>query len=100
MSKHTPGPWSVHLGIIRCPLGLAIADVETNPKHQHSAAREANATLIHAAPDMLSALEAAQKWVKLQGELPGCGPASESMLRIINSAISKAKGQQHEHLLS
>jgi hypothetical protein len=84
--SHTPGPWSVHLGIIRCPLGLAVADVETNPKHQHSAAREANAVLIAAAPDLLFALE------NLLAVKYGEGGTVFDSDEIARAAIAKAKG--------
>ena len=55
--KHSPGPWHVHMGhLIKCEVGLVIADVEKNPSHILKEARIANARLIAAAPDMLALL--------------------------------------------
>lgn len=41
---------------------------------------------------LLAALRVTAKWVALQGEVPGCGPAAESMGCIIAAAIAKAGG--------
>ena len=55
--KHSPGPWHVHMGhLIKCEVGLVIADVEKKPSHILKEARIANAHLIAASPDMLALL--------------------------------------------
>jgi hypothetical protein len=63
--KHSPGPWHVHLGhLIKCEVGLVIADVEKNPSHIFKEARIANAHLIAAAPKMLAALEKVSEFIR------------------------------------
>ena len=89
--KHTPGPWHVHMGqLIKCEVGLVIADVERNPSHISKAARVANAHLIAAAPELL---EAARMMADLVDDLlvqAGANYADE--LAAARAAIAKAEG--------
>jgi hypothetical protein len=98
--KHTPGPWRVgswydgRLPIVVADLAdrSIIAEL-TGAKRAH----EANAHLIAAAPDLLEALEGAQK--ALRKALPFLPADSESIfcgewLDEINAAIAKAKGER------
>ena len=63
--KHTPGPWHVYMGhLIKCDVGLVIADVEKYPSHIHKEARIANAHLMAASPKMLAALEKAAEFIR------------------------------------
>ena len=101
MSNHTPGPWVLNGYQIERTTGIArtiglvrsqrVLGTDSAAKTEQEAL--ANARLIVAAPDMLETLRATAKWVALQGEVPGCGPAAESMGRIIAAAIAKAEGR-------
>ena len=63
--KHSPGPWHVHMGhLIKCEVGLVIADVEKYPSHILKDARIANAHLIAASPKMLAALEKVSEFIR------------------------------------
>lgn len=87
--KHTPGPWTTDTnGLITAgPRRLHIAQTAvTGMGH----AAEANAFLLAAAPDLLDALIAADKWVAMYHDLPGHDAASQCMSRVIRAAISKA----------
>ena len=89
--KHSPGPWHVHMGhLIKCDVGLVIADVEKNPSHIIKTARIANAHLIAAAPELL---EAARMMADLVDDLlvqAGANYADE--LAAARAAIAKAEG--------
>ena len=37
--------------------------------------------------DLLAALRSAEAWVNQQGDMPGCRPAADSMLRVIRDAL-------------
>jgi len=84
--KYTPGPWVADGPFV----GTASETRELNHDilsacHDNFNQALANAKLIAAAPDMLEALEKAEKWLK--------GWASaEHELEIIQAAIAKAKG--------
>jgi hypothetical protein len=54
---------------------------------------EATANMIAAAPDMLDALEKADKWVAMYLDQPGHDAAARSMLAVIRAATAKAKGE-------
>lgn len=78
--KHTPGPWTVHSeGHIRQldPLGINII-----PRN------EADKNLIAAAPELLTALEAAQEALCEAG-----GREAVEALELIDAAIAKARGE-------
>jgi len=99
MSKHTPGPWkvashktkhgenfSIHArkdGWCNILHGDRFLDQEKCPSVDEA---RANARLIAAAPDLLAACLAAKEW------LDGWASA-EPQLRVIGSAIAKAKGE-------
>ncbi|MDH7548241.1 hypothetical protein [Stenotrophomonas geniculata] len=85
-TKHTPGPWSVEDDTpfslwVSCPDGK-------NPLHMNRLNRDrlANATLIAAAPDLLSALQTAELALRERG-LRACGEYKQ-----IEAAIAKATG--------
>ena len=96
MTKHTPGPWkcSQHLGHFSWSVhmdagdrgrGSTIVDGVGGIDREQ---RLANARLIAAAPDLLEALEAALR--KIEWILP----VEWDVMRQINAAIAKAKGEQ------
>jgi len=82
MSKHTPGPWKVHLvdgALIVDDAGWEVA--EASGDYDTDADRmEANARLIAAAPDLLAALKHARSQMQHPDEL-------------IDAAIDKAEGR-------
>ena len=103
--KHSPGPWHVHMGhLIKCELGLVIADVERNPSHIIKAARVANAHLIAAAPKMLGALEKVAEFIRDQYEcheaqaLEGgyLSEEAEPIWAIISEAIAEARAGESD----
>ena len=49
-----------------------------------------NARLIAAAPELVEALLAADKWVAMYHNLPGHDAASQCMTRVIRAALEKA----------
>jgi len=84
-TKHTPGPWEVQIGID--PTGFACYFIGRISRPFISRAEEeANARLIAAAPDLLSALEQANEMLKYIG---GCQDTVDKA----SKAISKAKGE-------
>jgi len=104
MSKHTPGPWTVHHfldndGMANCPQDCGIYEIEeaneTIVGHQrdgnHGEAiieAEANAKLIAAAPDLLAACK------RLLEEVSDPRIWGRYVDRA-RAAIAKAKGEQH-----
>ncbi len=106
-TKHTPGPWTYHLGRgsnprlhIQTMGGYQIASTpEINPHRmaaEENAGREANAALIAAAPELLAALQGAEK--AIVKALPFCPPDDEAhfvgeWLEEIRAAIQKAQGE-------
>jgi hypothetical protein len=79
---HTPGPWTVSE-----PTGAYIQSAAGGIAALTYGAREADARLIAAAPDMLAALYKAQ--VSLCGAF---NPRDRQALAAINDAIAKATG--------
>lgn len=93
MSEYTKGPWSIDQDDrpgyawnrhIYGPDGLAICFMAHSGEKFKSAKDEANATLVAAAPDLLSAAEEAL--LLLQKGKPGWGVAKD----LLNAAIKKA----------
>ena len=89
-ARHTPGPWLIGFGgnegddyaVITSPhYGRAICNLE--PRDY----RLPNALLIHAAPDLLKALEMALAWHE-------CETESDEWVSVARDAIQKAKGAQ------
>jgi len=103
MSKHTPGPWSIHWGSSgnRC---LEIHHEKTIVAHAtdysiDGAERSANARLIAAAPELLAALEDSERIISFalnNGMIMGRQHKhdAESHLDGIRAAIAKARGEQ------
>lgn len=94
-AKHTPGPWKVVNHVVGID-GLAIMAPDAGYRYVASALnistdgyQEANARLIAAAPDMLSALEYIAfhaPRAKSKEEMEGC-------LETVLSVIKRAKGE-------
>lgn len=99
---HTPGPWVAYMGHRHWSIvgmgGEAIARVSagdddgtpprlTDPPDPQPVA-QANAALIAAAPELLAALEAVDRW------MAGYGTATQGDIRerIVRAAIAKARG--------
>lgn len=100
MSKHTPGPWTVHPIYNNAPVLENIGVYEIEEAHEEGKeslmegcdpwpAIEANARLIAAAPDLLEALE----WI-VQPDHPIGSNAefAQKAAKIAATAIAKAKG--------
>lgn len=112
-AKHTPGPWEVE-DPMGAEIGLSIvqADLKTYEwefiamVHRSEAGeervgrqrlisakeQEANAHLIAAAPDMLTALKEIAAWAE-QANPAGYGGLRETLFRKVDAAISKAEGR-------
>ena len=96
-TTHTPGPWAIVADVPGHEIGyraiVAVEDGELaeticNPSPMGGA----NAALIAAAPELLAALEAADKWVAMYHDQPGHDAASRCMSAVIRAAIAKATG--------
>lgn len=105
MSKvaHTPGPWSVidnnwDFSSVYGPDDCLIAEVQIHSsvteenQHELEPVKEANARLIAAAPELLSALKMAQVWLKMA--LVWLDADGRFDMQGINAAIAKAEGRQ------
>ena len=86
MSKHTPGPWIAHKRHIAAANGgIGLAVVHVNDDIVDAQTTDANAALIAAAPDLLSAArKALAAWT-------GDGPPI--VLDELRAAIAKAEGR-------
>jgi hypothetical protein len=74
--KHTPGPWEIDGSDIRQQGGYNIATMRCFGTHALSVAKEANARLIAAAPDLLAMLIACEDQLRgVTGALPGSDSA-------------------------
>jgi len=85
MSKHTPGPWRLINGLIRCPEGSCVLDADD------ANMREADAVLVTAAPDLLEALR------ELVSQVQGyqdCNGDKGFVVTDAIAAIAKATGEQ------
>jgi hypothetical protein len=88
--------------LIKCEVGLVIADVERNPSHIIKAARVANAHLIAAAPKMLAALEKAAEFIRDEYEcldpLTGTYVADTAgpIWAILSEAIAEARAGESD----
>ena len=108
-TKHTPGPWRAPLAGIYAPDGAMVASVgsrdiianqrKTLPRQRNVYEVDANARLIAAAPELLSALQAIKArlcgaWdhpvLLARGELSTATEAD--VLGYANAAIAKATG--------
>jgi len=89
MSKHTPGPWELHLGYngaFRIEKdGVVITD--RGPYLDRHLEMHANARLIAAAPDLLEALKEARE---VMGQEPSARVINAAIK--IREAIKKAEG--------
>ena len=106
MSKHTPGPWTVHHfldndGVANCPQDCGVYEIEeaneTIVGHQHDGNHgeaiieaEANARLIAAAPDLLEACLDALGYTECNCAYECVGGCTHGVLK---RAIAKAKGE-------
>ena len=95
-AKHTPGPW-VHatdigqIGSIETSDGVVIAQAQPLVGDTDRAIRDANARLIAAAPELLTALEEAIRWIGRLTDWEGAGDPDIDKWR---AAHNKAKGEQ------
>lgn len=93
--KHTPGPWFVdEEGHIRAPYpnhapGISVARMTCFGAHDVHMAKDANALLISAAPDMLDALRGA---VALLTDPDAGEDEANETLAELEAAIRKATG--------
>lgn len=91
--KPTPGPWTATKGFTRIERvvatdGKSVASTGNTPSRT-SEEREANARLIAAAPDLLSAADAVVRFDHKNG-----GPSEwNELMRNLESAIAKAEGK-------
>lgn len=102
MSAHTPGPWVVlrdpqHGGPLVCTEDIAIADV----MELEGGTDEANAHLIAAAPDLLAALEDADRLLFHLMKVVPWGRTCGTDFALLNKvlchapvAIAKARGDK------
>ena len=87
--KHTTGPWNAHEnGLISAgPQCLHIAQTVTTGMGYAAAA---NARLLAAAPDMLTALNLAALAIERNCYQQGIDPAADTEAQIVRAAIRKA----------
>lgn len=101
MSAHTPGPWQyVHIGGKIVPMkkdasGNCLSTIAFIPSAIVESVDEANARLIAAAPDLLSALERVRD-ADNDCHLDGLQTIPAKVRHTIDMAIAKARGGQHE----
>lgn len=90
-TAHTPGPWTCHSGMV-WQGDMPIARMDREPGNGTTPIeRDANAHLIAAAPDLLAACEALDKWA---ANPPGKDTIVAEMGVIVlaaRTAIAKAK---------
>lgn len=118
MSKHTPGPWTVEpsdsgdasVGLAPTPpvvfttlpnredrsieiavVGTTIYDNSEDGYPQSWGDPDANANLIAAAPDLLTAVHAALSYIVSRGDLRA-GTEASGLQRLLRAAIAKAEG--------
>ena len=89
---HTPGPWDVQNALGDGPNkwiyadGLYVAEVDGEREEA-----EANARLIAAAPDLLTALKDAVEYLELQLECSGEDTGEGAMIRLFRKTIAEAE---------
>jgi hypothetical protein len=91
---HTPGPWSMDglrgVWLIAARDVPQVARLTCDPDDaEGTAATEADARLIAAAPELLDALEDAARWINT---LPADIRLGSIMLEKLRAAIAKARG--------
>lgn len=92
--QHTPGPWDVWPSIYEGMGAAVVRNIET--LETIAEVRDyANARLIAAAPELLEALKTAQLYVANVVEAEGA-LFNRRHLDSVNSAISKATGEDYE----
>jgi hypothetical protein len=92
MSEHTPGPWEwekddlgIWISAVAYPQPIAkMGTFEHFPQ-------EANARLIAAAPDMLTALQAASDLFTITDNI--VDPDARDVMRMVRAVIAKAEGR-------
>jgi len=82
--RHTPGPWTVVITDDYATYRIQKAATEITSLH-----KEGNRRLIQAAPDMLMALEAVQRWQYGEQETN-----DDEVLNIVATAVAKARGKE------
>lgn len=97
--KHTPGPWvAQHYSRSIDPDDWCVG-VEGGAIDAVASCSERDAALIAAAPELLAALEAAREFI-IDGMAMGFVgmPEDETVLEVIEAAISKAKGTNRSEI--
>lgn len=86
--SHTKGPWAAGYMFynINGPDGEGVAEVKLIYRNKAEAA--ANANLISAAPEMLTACEAALVYLKLEQHM-----SKDELVGFLDSTIKKARGE-------
>jgi hypothetical protein len=87
---HTPGPWTFDGGYLTTPSGTIVTHrIEPNRSIQPTEEERANSLLMSAAPDMLEALQEAERELsKLDKD-----PFIDDALTYIRHGIKKATGK-------
>lgn len=112
MTKHSPGPWTIgfkghNINMIYGGDGIAVAQtflplhtgVDEIPKLENNprwASELANARLIAAAPDLLAAVRACEKWIVDLAESGDAGfwdAGKTEEVKAARAAIAKATGE-------
>ena len=95
--KHTPGPWHVEMNDNYMRLFMPASGLTGDGARGYVG--EATARLIAAAPELMAALEAAREFIADGMAMGFVGmPEDETVLEVIEAAISKAKGTNHSEI--
>lgn len=86
MSEHSPAPWSIRQSATHVTVVTASGDAIFHDDKRLPGVME-DAHLISAAPEMLSALKAAQSFIEI------ISPFEGEVCRMVRKAIDKAEGQ-------
>lgn len=96
MSKHTKGPW-----IIKDEYGIQIVSMTAHPEKLEFIAKDVcnlnDAQLIAAAPELLEALQYAEKYIRMavsEGALVNCALPVSNIQRMILGVLKKAQGEE------
>lgn len=87
MSEHSPAPWSIRQSATHVTVVTASGDAIFHDDKRLPGVME-DAHLISAAPEMLSALKAAQSLIEI------ISPFDGEVCRMVRKAIAKATGEQ------
>ena len=91
ITKHTPGPWTIHKDYSRA--NYTVFDADGNYGDTSVETIDANAALIAAAPDLLAALEGARAEARRVVHPTAVDDRLYRIDRILTAAIAKMEGQ-------